>query len=134
MLQLWNIQSSQYLCLRVDVLRVCLIVFNATFNNISVLSWTSVILVEETVDPGKIIDLSQVTEKCYHIILCISPWSRFELTTSVVIAIDCIGSCKSNYHMTTATTAPCVLIYKYIHAFDSINNLRIKKNVRKRAC
>jgi len=35
-----------------------------------------------------------------------SPWSRFELTTSVVIGTDCIGSCKSNYHTITATTAP----------------------------
>jgi hypothetical protein len=35
-----------------------------------------------------------------------SPWSRFELTTSVVIGTDCIGSWKSNYHTITATTAP----------------------------
>ena len=27
-------------------------------------------------------------------------WSRFELTTSVVIGTDCIDSSKSNYHMT----------------------------------
>jgi hypothetical protein len=33
-----------------------------------------------------------------------SPWSRFELTTSVVIGTDCIGSCKSNYQVITATT------------------------------
>ena len=26
---------------------------------------------------------------------------RFELTTSVVIGTDCIGSCKFNYHMIT---------------------------------
>ena len=25
-------------------------------------------------------------------------FSRFELTTSVIIGTDCIGSCKSNYH------------------------------------
>ena len=31
---------------------------------------------------------------------------RFELTTSVVIGTDCIGSCKSNYHTITATRAP----------------------------
>jgi hypothetical protein len=31
--------------------------------------------------------------------------SRFELTTSVVIGIDYIGSCKSNYNTITATTA-----------------------------
>jgi uncharacterized protein YjaG (DUF416 family) len=35
-----------------------------------------------------------------------SPWSRFELTTLVVICTDCKGSCKSNYHTITATTAP----------------------------
>jgi hypothetical protein len=31
-----------------DVLFVCLMVSNATFNNISVISWRSVLLVEET--------------------------------------------------------------------------------------
>ena len=30
----------------------------------------------------------------------------FELTISVVKGTDCIGSCKANYHMITATTAP----------------------------
>jgi hypothetical protein len=46
---------------------------------------------------NKTTDLSQVTDKLYHIMLYTSPWSRFELTTSVVIGTDCIGSCKSNY-------------------------------------
>ena len=32
---------------------VCLIVFKATFNNISVISWWSVLLVEKTVGPGE---------------------------------------------------------------------------------
>jgi hypothetical protein len=42
---------------------VCLMVVNATFNNISVISssWWSVLLVEETEDPEKTTDLSQVT-------------------------------------------------------------------------
>jgi len=46
---------------------VCLMVFNATFNNISVL------LVEETDDTEKTIDLSQVTIKLYHIMLYTAP-------------------------------------------------------------
>jgi hypothetical protein len=43
-------------------------------------------------------DLSHVTDKLYHIMLYTSPWSRFELTTSVVIGTGGIGSCTSNYH------------------------------------
>jgi len=41
-------------------------VFNATFNNISVISLWSVLLVEY---PNKTTDLSQVTDKLYHIML-----------------------------------------------------------------
>ena len=37
--------------------------FNATFNNISVISWRSVLFVKE------ITDLSEVTDKRYHIML-----------------------------------------------------------------
>ena len=82
---------------------VYLMVFNATFNNISAISSRSVLLMEETEDPENTTDLSQVIDKLYHILLYTSHWSRFELTTSVVIGTDCIGSCKSNYHATTVT-------------------------------
>jgi hypothetical protein len=40
-------------------------VFNATFINISAISWQSVLLVEETGVTEKTIDLSQVTDKLY---------------------------------------------------------------------
>ena len=38
-------------------------VFNATFNNISVILWRSIVLVEKTTD------LPKVTDKLYHIML-----------------------------------------------------------------
>jgi hypothetical protein len=41
--------------------------FNATFNNISVISWRSVLLVEEVGVPEITTDLPQVTDKLYHI-------------------------------------------------------------------
>ena len=40
-------------------------VFNTTFNNISAISWWSVLLLEETIIPEKTTNLSQVTDKLY---------------------------------------------------------------------
>ena len=59
-------------------------VFNATIKNISVISWWSVLLVEEAGVPE---------ENHRHV-----AWVGFELTTLVVIGTDCIGSYKSNFH------------------------------------
>ena len=57
-------------------------------------------------DSDKSTDLSQVTNKRHHKMQYSSPWSRFELKTSVVIGTDSIGSCRSNYHTITAMTTP----------------------------
>jgi hypothetical protein len=76
--------------------------FNATFNNISAISGGQFYWWREPEEPKKTTGLSHVTDKLHNIILYTSPWSRFELTTSVVIGTDSICNCKSNYHTITA--------------------------------
>ena len=72
---------------------------------IRLFAWFYCVNVMKSQDPEKTTELSQVTYKLHHIMLYLA----FELTTSVVIDTDCIGSCKSSYHTITATTGPIVI-------------------------
>jgi hypothetical protein len=88
------------------VVMVRVMVFNTTFNNITVISWQSVLLVKET---GVLWEnhWPVASHKLFHIMLYrVYIWVGFELTTLVVIGTDCIGSCKSNYRTITTMTAP----------------------------
>ena len=94
------------------------------YGGCSVISWMSVLLVEKTgenhqpvtshwqtlsyngVHLALTINLSQVTDKLYHIMVYTSPWSILERTTSVMMGIYCIGSCKSNYPTIATMRAP----------------------------
>ena len=94
-------------------LRFRFMVFNATFNNISVIAWWLDLLVEET-EPDyqqKTTDFPLITDKLYHKMLyrVYLAWTRFELTTLVVIGTDCTSSCKSNYHTIMTTSSPVKL-------------------------
>jgi hypothetical protein len=88
-------------------LRFRVMAFNVTFNNISVISWQSVLLVEENGVPGKNHrPVASHWQTLSHNNTEYSlPWTGFKLTTLVVIGTDCTGSRKSNYHMMTTTMA-----------------------------
>ena len=66
-------------------------VFNATFNNISAISWLSVLLVEETVVTGKNHKPAEVTDKLYHKI------NSSECNLLVVIGTDCTTAPQSKF-------------------------------------
>ena len=62
-------------------------VFNATFNNISVILWRLVLLVEETGVPGKTFwSVESHWQTLSHNVVS-SPWVGFELTTLVVASL-----------------------------------------------
>jgi hypothetical protein len=103
---------------------VCLVVFNPTFNNISVILWQSFLLAEETWGPGENHDLSHNVVHLALIEIQTINGDRHYIQSRrplVVIGIDCIGSCKSNYH--TIMNAPFrtrVLISRYSVGFQKL--------------
>ena len=76
-------------------------VFNATFNNISVISWRSVLLVEETGIPGENHrPVARNWQTLSHLTM-----NGVQTHNFVVIGTDFTGSCKSNYHTIANTMA-----------------------------
>ena len=82
-------------------------VLNATFNNISVISWRSVLLVAETRLPGK--NHRPVASHWQTLSHNVVHLPLIEIRTHNISGGRHwlhIGSCKSNYHTNTVGTAP----------------------------
>ena len=87
------------LCMKSDMVRrlaVGLRCLNATFNNMSVISWQSVLFVEETGE-----NLPQVTDKLYRIIMYRVYFSMSEAGFEPTILVLMGTGCKANCHTTT---------------------------------
>ena len=96
-------------------------VFNATFNNISVISWRSVLLVEGTGVLGEKHRPVASHWKLHHIMLYrVHLAMKFKLISLAVIGTDCTGSSKSNYHTITTTTALLLIIQICIAVRDPV--------------
>ena len=105
--------------------RVKVMALNATLNNISVISWWSVLIggrillkvalntkksINQSIGGGNRSTMRKPPTYPSHwqtVSRHTSPWAWIELTTLVVIiSTDCTCSCKSNYHTITTMTIP----------------------------
>jgi hypothetical protein len=103
---------------------VWFMLFNGTFNNVSTISWWSVLLVEETGVPGENHRpaSSHWQTLSHNIVSSTSRLNEVRTQTLVVIDTDNICSCKSNHH--TITTG----IFFYLCCSDATFGSNSKEN------
>ena len=82
-------------------------VFNATFHDISVILWRSVLLLEETgISEENHQPAASHWQTLLHNVVPRHEWGSNSQAHVIGIGTDCIGIYKSNYHTITSTTAP----------------------------
>ena len=100
---------------------VILMVFNATFNNISVISWRSVSLVKEMGVPGENHKpAASHWQTLSHNVVSSTPRHErgFVLTTLVVMGTDFTANCKFSYHTIMTTTFSYINNHCIIYIYD----------------
>ena len=106
----------QNYCGVIMTVRVMVLMFNTTFNTISVISWRSVLLVDETGEPrDNHRPATSHWQTLSHNVVSSTPRlsrirthnisARIKLTTLVLVWTNYKGRCKFNYHTNTALTA-----------------------------
>ena len=89
------------------IMLICYVVFNAIFNNISVILQRSALLVEETGVHGE--NHRPVVSHCLtllHNVVSSTPRHERGSNSQFQWLYNFKGSCKSNYHMVTTTMVP----------------------------
>ena len=89
--------------------RVRVVAFNATFNNMSAISWRSLLLMEENwVHEENHRPAASHWQALSHYVASSTPCHKLDsnsIATLVMIGTDCTGSCKPNCHPITTTAA-----------------------------
>jgi hypothetical protein len=93
------------------MLKAGVMVFNAIFNNISVILWRSVPVENHRPFASHWQTLSWC---CFEYT---STWAWFELTTLVGIGTDCTGSYKSNYRVHLVLRETCASFWRLLVTF-----------------
>ena len=96
-------------------------VFNVTFNNISVIWWSSVLLVEETRVPGENHrpDVSHWKTLSHNVVWVHLASAGFELTMLVVIGTDCIDTVNPTT-IRSRPPQPAYILKLMVVTFDKV--------------
>ena len=88
-------------------------VYNATFNNLSVISWWSVLLVKETGENHR--PVASHLQTLSHNVVSSTPRHERDSNSQLqwMIGTDCIVVINPNYHATTTETDPPIVLVSY---------------------
>ena len=105
----WLTNFIKLICINIWVGLWCL-----TFDNISVISWRSVLLVEETGAPEKYPSPCRKSLTNYIWTNIPRNWPVTQNVSKGGIITDCTGRCKSNCHMIAVTISSDIICKRYL--------------------